>query len=208
MSVSARWLGFLAAGSLLLFVAFITAIAAADPLLVARTTVRRADIIVVLGGDGPPRAQHAAALFQEGFAPRVLVSGAGDCRSIRALMIAAGVPNEAIMVECASESTMENAAFSGPVLAAVGAHSALLVTSSFHTRRALACFRQAMPGIHWMSAPVEDSEPLRRLIWEHNGVQIANIAKEYLKLAYYAVRYFVRWPLKPAEAGECSCIDR
>jgi hypothetical protein len=34
----------------------------------------RADVMVVLGGGGPPRAQHAAALFRVGFSQRVLGS--------------------------------------------------------------------------------------------------------------------------------------
>ena len=68
------------------------------------------------------------------------------------------------------------------------ARSALLVTDWFHTRRALACFQKEAPGIHWMSAPVERTEPLSDLIWDHNGVAVA---EEYLKLAYYAVRYGV-----------------
>jgi uncharacterized SAM-binding protein YcdF (DUF218 family) len=178
----------LAAGSLLLFGAFVVAIAAADPLLVVRSTVARADFIVVLGGDGPQRAHHAAALFRAGRAPHILISGAGDCDVVRRLIIGAGVPSDAIAVECASKSTFENAAFSAAIFAAMGARSALLVTSSFHTRRALASFQEAAPTIHWMSAPTKCSEPLLRLVWNQNGMQMA---KEYLKIAYYAIRYGV-----------------
>jgi hypothetical protein len=93
-----RWLGLVAAGTLFPFAAFVSAIAAAGQLLVVQTAIIRGDVIVVLGGNGPPRARRAAALFRANFAPRVLISGAGDCASIRALMIGAGVPNQAIVV--------------------------------------------------------------------------------------------------------------
>jgi uncharacterized SAM-binding protein YcdF (DUF218 family) len=187
---------FLALGSLLLFAAYVAVIAAADPVLVVRTSVAPADVIVVLGGDGPPRAKHAAAVFHAGLAPRLLISGAGDCDYIRRLMIDTGVPSEAIARECSSRSTVENAAFSAPILVAVGARSALLVTSSFHTRRALASFQKAMPQINWMSAPVERTEPLWRLVWDIAGREMA---EEYLKVLYYAVYYDIR--LNP-ELGE------
>ena len=186
----------LALGSLLALAAYILAIAAADPVLVVRTRVAPADVIVVLGGDGPPRAKHAAALFRAGLAPRVLISGFGDCDYIRRLMIERGVPREAIAGECSSRSTIENAAFSASILVAMGARSVLLVTSSFHTRRALASFQRVMPQINWMSAPGERSEPLWRLVIDVTGREMA---AEYLKLLYYAIYYDIRFI---PEAGE------
>src|SRR5690606_2588979 len=48
-------------------------LAAAEPMPVACTPVGEADIIIVLGGAGPPRAARAAALHHAGIAPLVLV---------------------------------------------------------------------------------------------------------------------------------------
>jgi uncharacterized SAM-binding protein YcdF (DUF218 family) len=166
---------------------FASALAAADQLLVVHTGVEVADVIVVLGGDAPPRAALAVQLFRQGFAPRVLISGDGDCDEVRGLMIAAGVPERAIEVECASRSTFENALFTAPMLAAIGARSALLVTSWFHTRRAVACFHKAAPKVRWMLVPVDPDEPIWRP-WGNDGIQIA---KEYLKVAWYAWHYGV-----------------
>src|SRR6059058_4901474 len=42
--------------------------------LVARDELRPSDAIVVLAGNSPYRAQHAVALYQAGWAPRVLIS--------------------------------------------------------------------------------------------------------------------------------------
>jgi uncharacterized SAM-binding protein YcdF (DUF218 family) len=194
-----RWLSLVAAGSVLLFATYVLAIASADRLLVIRTALRPADVIVVLGGDWRNRASRAAALFRAGLAPRVLASGAGDCDKMRQLMIGQGVPRTIIAVECASRSTIENAAFSAPILAAMGARSGLLVTSWFHARRALAGYQKEAPAIHWISAPVVRDEPARRLIWRYRGVEVA---EEYLKLVYYAMHYGTSLFPKAGETGD------
>ncbi len=85
-------LGFLAGGVLLVCVVFASTLAAAERLLFVRTPVSVADVMVVLGGEGPPRAAQAARLFLQGLAPRVVISGDGDCDEIHGLMIEAGVP--------------------------------------------------------------------------------------------------------------------
>ncbi len=80
-------------------------LAAAEPMPVACTPVGEADIIIVLGGAGPPRAARAAALHHAGIAPLVLVSGRGDCTEIRRLRGNAGVPLSSVIVECRSRNT-------------------------------------------------------------------------------------------------------
>ena len=55
---------------MLLFAAYVSAVATADPVLVVRTNVAPADVMVVLGGDAPPRARRTAGLFQAGLALR------------------------------------------------------------------------------------------------------------------------------------------
>ena len=161
---------------------------ASEPLLVVRTPLESADVIVVLGGDGPARAWQAAGLYRTGVAPRVLVTGIGDCEDIRTWMVKEGVPRDVIQVECASQNTWENAAFSAPLLAAMDAKRGILVTSWFHTRRALACFRQVSPQIEWMSVPVERGESYRQMLRNHNGIAVL---AEYVKIGWYSLRYGV-----------------
>ena len=161
---------------------------ASEPLLVVRTAVEPADVIVVLGGDGPARAWQAAGLYRQGVAPKVLVTGFGDCQDIRRYMVDEGVPGEAIQTECTSRSTWENAVFSAPLLATMGARRAILVTSWFHTRRALACFRQVVPQVEWMSVPVERGESYRKMLSNHHGL---SVLAEYVKIGWYAARYGV-----------------
>ena len=166
----------------------VTALAAAEPILLVRTPDATADVIVVLGGDGPRRAWRAAEIYRTGAAPQVLVTGAGDCTGIRDLMVQAGVAADAIRLECASHSTWENAVFSAPLLAAMGARRAIIVTSWFHTRRALATFARVMPQMEWMSMPVEPVGSIWEMLEGQDG---SAIVKEYAKIAWYSARYGV-----------------
>lgn len=165
--------------------AFFLALLLANPLLTVRDPVSKADVIVVLGGDGPSRAAWAAGLWLKGVAPRVLVSGDGDCYWIREAMINRGVDGRAITTECQSGSTWENALFSAPILKQMDARTAVLVTSWYHSRRALATFTATSGNIRWISDPVEPKEPLWDAGLSHEGIQIL---KEYPKTLLYGAR--------------------
>jgi uncharacterized SAM-binding protein YcdF (DUF218 family) len=111
-----------------------------------------ADALVVLGGT-PDRAVRAAELFKQGEAPWILVSGAGDNASNKRLLVRNGVTNTVIFVEDKSRTTRENAEFSIPLLRSLGAHRVIIVTTWYHSRRALACFEHYAPDIQFYSHP-------------------------------------------------------
>jgi uncharacterized SAM-binding protein YcdF (DUF218 family) len=111
-----------------------------------------ADAMVVLGGF-PDRAIRAAELFKQGEAPEVLVSGSGDSTSNMRLLERDGVTNAHIIVENRSRTTRENAEFSIPLLRQISAHRVIIVTSWYHSRRALACFEHYAPDIQFYSRP-------------------------------------------------------
>jgi uncharacterized SAM-binding protein YcdF (DUF218 family) len=158
----------------------------AEPLLTIRTTLDgNADMIVVLGGDGPPRAEKAAQLWLDGAAATVLVTGSGDCISIRETMIEKGVDRDKIEIECRSRSTWENAVFSASFVSRMRVGRAILVTSWFHSRRALNCFEAIMPNVDWLSIPSERQPPYRALLLDANDLQIL---KEYPKAVVYWLR--------------------
>src|SRR6516225_3576853 len=81
----------------------------------------RADALVVMGGGVPDRPRHAAELFRQGAAPKIIFTGAGDCADSRNVLLSAGVPAEAIELECAAKTTRENAKFTLPLLRSIGA---------------------------------------------------------------------------------------
>lgn len=161
------------------------ALITAEAFLVERDTPVNADIIVVLGGDGRPRAEQAAALWRDGRAPLVLATGYGDCGFLEQTLIASGVDPQAVITECRSRTTWDNATFSQPLLSDLRIDRAILVTSWFHSRRAVKRFRSFMPGIHWLSVPAERTKSYWELAGDADGLQVV---KEYGKSIFYDLR--------------------
>jgi uncharacterized SAM-binding protein YcdF (DUF218 family) len=112
-----------------------------------------ADVMVVLGGGATERPQRAAALFQQGEAPLIICSGSGDAPTYKDVLIQNGVPAPDVLVETNSRTTRENAEFTIPLLHALGTHRVIIVTSWFHSRRALACFEHYAPDLTFYSRP-------------------------------------------------------
>ena len=112
----------------------------------------KADVMVVLGGE-VDRAARAAELFKSGEAPQVLVSGTGDWAINRKFLLQHEVPSNRILTEDKSSTTRDNARFSVPILRKMGAKRVIIVTSWYHSRRALACFRHEATDIQFFSRP-------------------------------------------------------
>lgn len=150
----------------------------------------KGDELVVLGG-GDGRAAWAAELYRQGAAPGILVTGYGDCESNVQVLEKNGVPAEVITREPKALTTLENAKFSIPLLRKMGAHRVILVTSWFHSRRALVCFEHFAPDIQFYSRPsyldYQPKQSNREGFSEHVNV-------EYAKLLDYWIADGV-WPL-------------
>jgi len=157
-----------------------------DRSLVTRQTPRAADVIIVLGGETAGRTAKALQLYRLGFAPEILVSGRGDGELIARNLVALGVPGACVLREDASGSTLENAAFSVPILAGRRMKTAIVVTSWFHSRRAAAVFRAAAESLVIVSVPT-DTVYLHRLLSDRE--MIKQVLVEYLKIAGYRFRY-------------------
>ncbi len=146
----------------------------------------QADVLIVPGGAGGERARRAAELYHQGYAPRIILSGAGDDEIHRAILLAAGVPRSAIRLESKSATTKENAEFTAPILREMGVKRAIIVTSWWHSRRALSCFRHYAPGVQCYSCPSHYA--YARSAWIKDGIR-PFIWSEYRKLVWYWVRY-------------------
>jgi len=147
-----------------------------------------ADVIIVIGGGGHERPLRAAQLFQQHAAARIIITGAGDDRINRQLLLANGVPARAIEIENKSTTTRENAEFTGQLLRAEKIHSAILVTSWYHARRALKTFRHFAPRLKFYSRP--SYYAFARDDWKKLGVNRL-MRLEFLKLPGYWIRYGV-----------------
>ncbi|KMW45853.1 YdcF family protein [Ralstonia insidiosa] len=144
------------------------------------------DYIVVLGGESGQRVIGAAELYHAGVAPRVFVTGEGDCRLIARRLVMAGVPADRIGYECESGSTMENAEMTRRALADQNVQSAVLVTSWYHTGRALNTFRKVWPEVMWGARGVFPGDTRAKSVPVYES---GSILAEYIKRAWYAVRY-------------------
>ena len=148
----------------------------------------KADVVVVLGGGLHDRPERAAELFREHAAPRILVSGLGDCKIYRRALIEAGVPSRAIQMEDQSRTSRENAIFTVKLLRAQRAHHVIIVTSWYHSRRALACFEHYGPELEFYSRP--SYVGYARADWAQNKLA-HRIYLEYFKLVGYWMCYGV-----------------
>jgi uncharacterized SAM-binding protein YcdF (DUF218 family) len=148
----------------------------------------KADALVVLGGGQGERAIRAAELFKAGDASKIIVSGAGDGLEVQRVLIRNGVPASAIQLESSSQSTRQNAQFTGPLLRAMGAKTVIIVTSWYHSRRGLKCFRHYAPDIQFYSRPAYSDYSSSGWARHWTG---RYIRFEYLKLAGYWVCYGV-----------------
>ena len=163
----------------------LAAIFFSEPALTLQDDGGQADVIVVPGGDGPPRAARAARLWKEGRSPVILVTGDGDCLFNKRIMVQNGVSPSAILVECESGSTWQNAQFSAPVLREIQAKSAVIVTNWYHSRRAIASFRTACPQMHFISSPIGGDGGNPGFPTTPEDVKL--VIKEYVKLGWYLV---------------------
>jgi uncharacterized SAM-binding protein YcdF (DUF218 family) len=111
----------------------------------------RADAIVVLGAaqyDGEPspvfagRLDHAALLYEQGRAGRILVLGGGqpgdrftEAEAGRAYLVDKGVPADAITSVPKGHTTFESLRATAPVMREAGMDSAFLVSDPWHNAR-------------------------------------------------------------------------
>lgn len=167
--------------------------------LVAREPLTASDTIIVLAGNSIYRSQYGATLYQQGLAPRVIVSNEpvrthgfdSTWLELKQLGLSKiGVPDDAIVpIPEVSGSTFEEAQHSRDIMQREGWHSAILVTDPFHTRRALLTFRSVFDpvGLTVLPAPAEGSKYQTDGWWKDPDRGI-RVIQEWIKLPYYLVK--------------------
>ncbi len=179
--------------------------------LIVEKTIEKADVIVVLGGSSVfiERTLEAAQLYKKGIAPKIVLTNdgtnAGWSKSeqrnppfvelAKQSLIGQGVPEEAIGIlpeqvhgtddeaELLQKKALEN-----------GWKSILIVTSAYHTRRALWTFekvfaeKNAATEIGIESALTGQQTP-PPFYWWLTARGWHMVAGEYIKSVYYWVYY-------------------
>ena len=168
----------------------------AGNLLVDSQSPAPADAIVVLAGNAPERLVWAEQLRNQGYANLLIVSDEPvHTHGLETTWLAlheAGVaapeiPDSALLVldDPPPESTIDEARRDANLMQAHGLHSALLVTDTFHSRRADLLFQAAFEhdGLTVRSVPAPDIFDLAH--WWTHPVTARRVTEEYAKLAYY-----------------------
>jgi uncharacterized SAM-binding protein YcdF (DUF218 family) len=184
-----RWArGVVLAGVVLALAAIVACVCAKRALFVEGGNAH-ADVIVVLGGDAGNRVFRALQLYKSGAASRILISGSGDCYEIRDRFVLAGVNTNALLIKPNSANTKENAAFSIQVMKEQGMKRAIVVTSWYHSRRALACFSHFGRGIKLASYPCYDAPDMKH---KPSSYELQHVFREYFALAGYLMLYGIK----------------
>lgn len=139
---------------------------AAAEYLIKTDAPQKADVIVVLGGDGSgARILRGCKLLADGFADQLWVSGSisfyGRSEGDLAIEYAASKAcpaSKMIALRNAVDSTRDEAIAIGKMLHERGCRRYLLVTSNFHTRRAGRTFREFSPDLEAIVIAAEDEE--------------------------------------------------
>lgn len=117
-------------------------------------------IIAVSGGDTTARTQQAIDLYKNGWADKVLFSGAALDKSgpsnaevMRQQAIDQSVPSEDVIIEDSSETTRQNANLTSEIIDSMNIKSAIVVTSGYHQKRTLLEFSRQSPDVEFRSHP-------------------------------------------------------
>jgi uncharacterized SAM-binding protein YcdF (DUF218 family) len=157
----------------------------------------RANAIVILGGDDGERSLRALALYRDGYAPIIVLTGlergnaAPPARlTWRADYLAAhGVPKSALRFEVQSRNTYEEATQVLALMRKQRWQSVIVVSDPPHMRR-----------LSWSWARVFQGSGLRYVLvrsaaewwspgdWWRDELSGAFVIMEYIKLAYYMVK--------------------
>ncbi|KJS17693.1 MAG: hypothetical protein VR69_04005 [Peptococcaceae bacterium BRH_c4b] len=166
----------------------------AGRLLVLDEPPRKADVIVVLGGDSGERVERAVSLYRAGYAPYMIVSGGQLYRNITQAgvmkdhAVSLGVPADKIILENRAESTYDNATFCKEIIDEHGFKSVMVVSSNYHMQRVKFIFRKVFKNsgttLVYCAAQEPKFNPNR---WWANNKSIMYTITEYIKFTGYAL---------------------
>lgn len=153
---------------------------------------RTADLILVLAGETDRRPQRALELLAQGYGKRILLDVPNNARVFGSTEIdLAGkyvhdLPQAASISICPIDglSTKAESRDVERCLAHEPAQRILIVTSDFHTRRALAIFRHELPGHEYSVAATRDDAAFGDRWWIHRQ-WAKTFADEWMKIIWW-----------------------
>jgi uncharacterized SAM-binding protein YcdF (DUF218 family) len=160
----------------------------------------RGDTLIVLSGSGGEgiigygtylRCEYAVLAWNAGGFKRVVVTGGGidipQAITMKKFLVAEGLPETAILVEPRATSTRENALYTKDLLQGSGGKLVLL-TSDYHTYRAMRVFRKV--GLNVFTRPAPDAGKRATRFWNRWPVFL-DLSTETVKIIYYRLKGWI-----------------
>lgn len=130
------------------------------------TACSKADaIVVVSGGDTRARTDAGIKLYKNGWADRIVFSGAAydksgpsNAAAMEQQALAAGVPPSAIYIDEEAANTQQNAENSQSIFEQNNFKDVILVTSGYHQRRASLEFNKLTNDVTIRNYPIADQD--------------------------------------------------
>lgn len=150
------------------------------------------DVIVVLAGEADKRAARALDLLDQNYAPRLILDVPADTKiyNLSQLELAAQyvrqLPEHDKVTICPIHGTSTKSEIKelAPCLADISGKRVLIVTSDYHTRRALSVCRKLLPGYEFRVAAAHDPREFGGNWWQHREWAKTNL-EEWNKLIWW-----------------------
>jgi uncharacterized SAM-binding protein YcdF (DUF218 family) len=152
----------------------------------------KSEAILVLAGETDQRPARALELLNQGYAPRIVLDVPAEVKVFGSTYLqiaqswAAAQPQASAMEICPiyGLSTKTESSDAAECLRKIGVKSVLLVTSDFHTRRALSIFRKEDPQWTFSVAAAYDPTQFGAQWWRQRQWAKTNI-DEWLRMFWW-----------------------
>lgn len=161
---------------------------------------KEADVIIILGAgvweNGPSpaleaRTNHAAQIYGEGYSKRFILSGGlgdhppSEAEAMQKILLEMdlGLDQEVLYLEDQAKNTVENIRYSKEIMTEQGWDTAVIVTDTFHVKRALLIAKDQ--NIKAYGAPAKNS-----LLYQNRSLRVTYTLREVAAITKY---HIVRW---------------
>jgi uncharacterized SAM-binding protein YcdF (DUF218 family) len=148
-------------------------------------------VVAISGGETVSRASEAIKLYEEGWAKKIIFSGAAldpngpsNALAMKRVALGEGVPGSDILIEETSTNTIENAAEVAKLVEDNQIKSLILVTSPYHQRRASLTFGEALGDEVKLLNHSTTDQNWRRSRWWNNDYSYRLTLDEAKKTLY------------------------
>jgi hypothetical protein len=154
----------------------------------------RSDVILVLAGETDRRPERALELLAQGYGRRIVLDVPTNAKLYEFTQIQLAqkyvqdLPQGALVSICPIDglSTKDESEDAEKCIAREGGKSVLIVTSDFHTRRALSIFRREVPEYDYSVAAAREGTQFGARWWTHRQ-WAKTFVDEWLRLIWWKV---------------------